>query len=130
MWNLIFSILIPENRTNFISRRFARWRSRKRELLLVKQLPFAKEESHIYDVPGAGFIAVSKYCGVRTGKALGFSLGCSWSHAGLIGGVLGFEEARRLANHLLDASSKYTLSESQELEKIKIKEQEYIDSLR
>ncbi len=64
----------------------------------------SKQSNNSYfNVIGAGTIAISKECKYVCGKEDGFSFGVEWGRYGFAGGVLSKDEARRLAEHILNA---------------------------
>lgn len=54
-----------------------------------------------WDVTGAGRIGLSHGSNHQCGNDVGFSLCVSWGRNGEVGGVIGAEEARDLAFHIL-----------------------------
>lgn len=72
----------------------------------------------IIRVAGAGQISISKEIGHSTGGAFGFGFGVSWSRHGIqCGGVLGKDEAMRLALIIIEACKNEPLSELELIEK-------------
>ncbi len=53
-------------------------------------------------VGGAGTLGVGKCVGGWSAGSYGFSIGVSWGQHGYSGGVLGINEAKRLAEHILE----------------------------
>lgn len=66
----------------------------------------------LYEVAGAGHITITGFPHLCGGRA-GFGFGVSWGEYGYIGGVLGMEEARRLANDLLEIINAQTETEEE-----------------
>lgn len=56
-----------------------------------------------FRVNGAGKIQITEDCQYSCGNEKGFSFGVEWGKHGFAGGVLPKEEARRLAEHILNA---------------------------
>ena len=56
-----------------------------------------------FRVNGAGKIQITDDCQYRCGGEEGFSFGVEWGKHGFAGGVLPKEEARKLAEHILNA---------------------------
>lgn len=70
--------------------------------------PFPKMEtpdsdSLVFQVPGAGYLAIGSIARARCGQSVGFSFGVSWGRNGYCGGVIGRTQAKRLAEHILKA---------------------------
>lgn len=82
--------------------------------------------SEQFEVQGAGEIEISKSPFSKTGTAVGFSFGVSWGRHGFCGGVLGRDEARRLANFILETVNAVPESEQDEMERRKREMQERI----
>ena len=68
-----------------------------------------------FKVPGAGDIFMSKECHTHTGSACGFSFGVEWGIHGFSGGVLGRNEAKRMAEFILQKCSEVRETEEEEL---------------
>lgn len=72
------------------------------------------QRSLFFDVSGAGKIEISQSCYDHTGTSFGFSFGVQWGQYGFCGGVLDREEAKRLAEHILNEYQKVTASKKME----------------
>ena len=55
-----------------------------------------------FDVPGAGKIELGDNCHSCTGRVVGFNFGVEWGRYGYAGGVLGRDEAKRMAEYILN----------------------------
>lgn len=110
----IFRIIEPKSRTNWFSRRFHRWQSSLQdERNRAFKLTHRAEGCTIFEVPGAGEIAISEWISI-TGGTAGFSLSTSWGSYGLLaGGVLGLNEARRMGEFLIAQCDKQTKTEEE-----------------
>ena len=67
-----------------------------------------------FDVPGAGKIELGDNCHTSTGFVVGFSFGVEWGRHGYAGGVLGRDEAKRIAEYILNKCSEVNESMSDE----------------
>ena len=56
-----------------------------------------------FKVNGAGRIQITEDCQHSCGREEGFSFGVEWGKHGFAGGVLPKEEAKKLAEHILNA---------------------------
>lgn len=74
-----------------------------------KQKP---EPRRFYKVAGAGEISLSEWPS-SCGNSAGISIGISWGKYGYAGGVLGYGEAKRMAEFLLEMCAKETRSEEE-----------------
>jgi hypothetical protein len=82
--------------------------------LLRRQEPNLTGEK--FEVPGAGWIEISKDPHNHTVDRAGFGFGVSWGRHGYVGGVLGRMEAIRLAEYILEKCADLPLTERQEVE--------------
>lgn len=57
-------------------------------------------------VTGAGELIFGKSINAFCGNSVGFHVGVTWGDHGEAGGVISREEAKKLANHILDALNK------------------------
>ena len=67
-----------------------------------------------FDVHGAGTIEISDNCHVFCGGVVGFHFGVEWGRHGYAGGVLGRDEAKRMAEYILNKCSEVNESMSDE----------------
>lgn len=72
----------------------------------------------IFTVNGAGYVAIGSNAHNRCGQAIGFGFGVSWGQHGYVGGVIGREQAKRLAAHIIQACEGITESELDEFFRI------------
>jgi hypothetical protein len=102
--HLFFSLIMPDHKVTWLSAQFSMWRNEKRRQLLLRQEAHMKDDI-LFNCPGAGKLAISKHADHGTGENHGFGIGVSWGNSGYVGGVIGREEAKRLANHLLEQAA-------------------------
>lgn len=57
-------------------------------------------DAELFEVVGAGYLAIHPHTTARCGSAVGLSLDCSWGKWGYAGGVLDVSEVRRLRDSL------------------------------
>ncbi len=109
-----FNKIDPEGKPNWLSIQFAHWWYSRRDKYNREWLKKPHCPVKTFDVAGAGILAVSQTATHGTGQTVGFGLYISWSHNGIMcGGVLGLEEANRLAIHIMEQYSKQTKSEAE-----------------
>lgn len=83
----------------------------------MKELPLIKYDTDLeFDVKGAGRIILGSGCHSACGRAIGFSFGVSWGRHGVVGGVLGRTEAKKMAEYILGKLKDETMTESEEWE--------------
>ncbi len=112
MMNFLFNLIEPPRANTWLSRRFFYWKQKKHQRLIrAFKMNF---DGRYFDVPGAGLIAISEDCHRTTGKVAGFSFGVEWGVYGFCGGVLGRDEAKKLAEFILEKCSE--VSETMEEE--------------
>lgn len=99
--HLIFNAFEPEGNTTWLSRSFSRWRTKKRDMQNARYLERHSDSSKCFKVAGAGDICIGNSCSDSTGRVVGFSFGVEWGQYGFIGGVLGRDEAKRMAEFIL-----------------------------
>lgn len=85
----------------------------------------ASDEYLFFEVPGAGDICISKNCHHSTGEVVGFGFGVEWGRYGFCGGVLGREEAKRLAEFIITECSTTTETMQEERERRKLERQKW-----
>lgn len=80
----------------------------------LKDEPIEKIEYIYFDVSGAGNIKIIKEPHSLCGESCGFSFGVSWGRYGYSGGVLGRDEAKRMAEFMLAKIAECDESEEDE----------------
>ena len=118
--HFIFSLIKPERKVTWLSIAFSRWDSKRRKTNNYNYKKYNKIPSLYFEVPGAGDICISESCHHYTGKVVGFSFGVEWGNHGYAGGVIGRDEAIRMANFIIAKCSKITETMDEERERIKI----------
>lgn len=68
----------------------------------------------LFDVQGAGRIEISEQPHSMCGSAVGFSFGVSWGAYGFYGGVIGRDEAKKMAEYMLSEIAKCEETEEEE----------------
>jgi hypothetical protein len=101
--NLIFKLLKPENKVTKLSSSFSRWESCKHRKKVLRYEADNGDSHEYFKVYGAGNIAISKSSNYQC-RVNGFAFGVSWGRHQYAGGVLGKEEAIRLALFILENS--------------------------
>lgn len=100
--NWFFEKINPEGRTNWLSKKYAWWyysRRDKRNREFIKN-PHVPIES--FEVAGAGNVCLSKNPCHLTGQSYGFGFYVSWGKNSYSGGILGLEEAKRMAEFIIE----------------------------
>lgn len=112
--NWFFSKIDHIDNSNWFSVRYSRWRQDKLNKMNFRFRSAKYKDVEFFDVPGAGTIAISKDMSYYTGNAAGFSLSVGWGNCGLmLGGVLGVNEAKRLADFLIEAINNKKMTEEE-----------------
>lgn len=117
--NFLFSVITGENKITWLSIQFNRWQRKKHKETVMRHKSYRKDELY-FNVPGAGEISISNHAHSSTGNVVGFSFGCTWGRHGLLGGVLGRDEAKRLSEFLISEINKCPLSMEEELKERRI----------
>ena len=77
-----------------------------------------KKEKYLYfEVPGAGKIQISDHCHCLISSAVGFSFGVEWTKHKYVGGVLGRDEALRMANYIIETCKEAPETMEEELKR-------------
>jgi hypothetical protein len=126
--HFVFNLIEPKNKVTWLSSSFFRWR-------LDKQMEYVKNnrdtiKNEYFDVPGAGDIRLSESCHHSTGKVVGFGFGVEWSDTPFIGGVLGRDEAKRLATFIIERCDETKETMYEEKKRIDSERKEYFESVR
>lgn len=109
-----FEKLEPRGELNWLSVRFARWKYSKLDRHNEYYLKQSSIPERVFKVAGAGTMVISETANHSTGQSYGFGISVSWSENGLgIGGVLGIDEARKLATHIQSKCDEITLPEAE-----------------
>lgn len=123
--HFIFNQINPNCKVTWLSMKYHRWESQRRK---NRNLCFKNDTdrypSLYFDVPGAGEICISESCHHYTGKVAGFSFGVEWGLYGFSGGVLGRDEAKRMAEFILSKCSEVSETMEEELLRMKSECQE------
>lgn len=99
----------------------------KEPLKFSKETPVEIPEFKHFEIPGAGQLRIGAKPNHLCGSAAGFHLSVSWTAHKFTGGVLGIDEAKRLANHILSECEKVESTEAKLRERLwanMLKEQE------
>lgn len=117
--HFIFNLINPHWKVTWLSMQYHRWENdrRKRDNDIYRKNASKDGEYIFFEVPGAGNICMSKSCHCSTGKVIGFLFGVEWGRYGFIGGVLGRDEAKRMADFILEKCSETTETMQEEIEK-------------
>lgn len=70
--------------------------------------------SILFNVAGAGIIAIGPTCHAMCGETVGFSFGVSWGRHGYTGGVMGRTEALRFAKMIVESCGEAAETEQEE----------------
>lgn len=118
--HLIFNAINPEGKITWLSCSYHRWETLRQRRQNEKFRNNNNVPSLYFEVPGAGDICMSESCHHSTGQVVGFNFGTEWGRYGYCGGVLGREEAKRMAEFILQKCSETTETMQQEIERMKI----------
>lgn len=127
--HLIFNAIEPERKTTWLSQRFSRWKSERHDRRNAQYRKYTDVPSVYFEVPGAGDICMSESCHHSTGQVVGFSFGAEWGRYGFCGGVMGRDEAKRMAEFILQKCAETTETMQEERERMKIERENYFKSL-
>ena len=118
--HFIFNLIKPERKVTWLSRSFSVWDHNRRKTNNFNYKKHNISPSLYFDVPGAGDIRISESCHLSTGNVVGFSFGVEWGNNGYVGGVLGRDEAKRLAEFINAKCSETNETMSEERARISI----------
>ena len=122
----IFRLIKPERTTTKLSCLYHRWEN---EIQQKENDDYKKRNnpsSVYFEVPGAGDIRISESCHHGTGGVMGFSFGVEWGKYGYTGGVIGRDEAKRMAEFILQKCSETTETMQEEIDRRKIEIENYL----
>lgn len=106
--HLIFDAINPDKKVTWISQRYHRWESSR----MKKRNDNYRKNNFIpslyFEVTGAGDVRMSESCHHSTGQVVGFSFGVEWGKHGFTGGVIGRDEAKKMAEFILQKCSETT----------------------
>jgi len=72
--------------------------------VLFKNRQHEVNQNYLYfTVNGAGDIRISTHCKYQCALREGFMFGVEWGKHGFVGGLLSKEDAKKLAEHILDS---------------------------
>jgi hypothetical protein len=127
--HLIFNSINPNIKVTWLSQRYHRWESSR----IKRQNDNYRKNNNVpsiyFEVPGAGDICMSESCHHSTGQVVGFSFGVEWGRHGFCGGVIGRDEAKRMAEFILQKCAETTETMQEERERMKIERDKYFKSL-
>lgn len=104
--HIIFNLINPDHKVTWLSQRYHRWEHARHDKRNREYIKLDTNEPSIYfDVPGGGKIRMSENGHSVCGKAVGFSFGVEWGRYGYCGGVLGRDEAKRMAEFIIQKCS-------------------------
>ena len=128
--HFLFNQINPRTKVTWLSRQYHIWESNRQELQNRMYRNNINIPMIYFDVPGAGDICISEDCHHSTGKVVGFSFGVEWGRYGFSGGVIGRDEAKRMAEFILSKCNE--VSETMEEERIIIKKKmnDYFDKMQ
>lgn len=109
----IFSLLVPKRNLTWLSSSFSRWNTKRLELQNDIMRKNMKDDYLFFEVQGAGDISVYKKYGGSCGTAVGFSIGVEWGRYGFVGGCIDLDEAKRLADFIIEEYNKLTDEDKQ-----------------
>lgn len=123
--HLIFKALKPEQKTTWLSRRFSRWEIERHDKGNAQYLKTNTRPSVYFKVPGAGNICMSESCHHTTGRVVGFSFGVEWGIHGYCSGVIGRDEAKRMAEFILQKCAETAETMREERARMEIEREIY-----
>lgn len=118
--NWFFEKISPETSTNWLAARFAMWHLSRRERynrVFLNNPDYPCRTFNVAGCSGIGKIVISERPDCITGQSAGFIFNVSWNESGFYCGVvLGLEEAKKLAAHIMEKSSQLDRNEKQIVE--------------
>jgi hypothetical protein len=127
--HFIFNLIEPKRKVTWLSSNFYRWRLYRRKNDAKNYRKYNNIPSKYFDVSGAGDICISESCHHHTGQVVGFSFGVEWSSNPFFGGVLGRDEAVKMAEFILEKCSEVKETMQEEKEMIERERSEYFKAL-
>lgn len=127
--HFIFNLIEPERKVTWLSSSFHRWRYARRKKDALNYRKYNDVPSKYFDVPGAGDICISENCHHSTGKVVGFSFGVEWTSHPFSSGVLGRDEAVKMAEFILEKCSNVEETMDEERERMKRERSNYFKAL-
>lgn len=119
--NLFFDIISGERKINWLSIKFSRYQEKKRAKEATQFIDDNIKDYVFFYVSGAGHLAFSKNSHHICEQQVGFHFGVSWGNYPFMGGVLGRDEAKKMADFILENISKCDKSESEEYKQFKLR---------
>jgi hypothetical protein len=126
--HLIFNAINPDGKVTWISQRYHRWERSRMKRQNENYRKNNNVPSIYFEVSGAGDICMSESCHDSTGQVIGFSFGVEWGRYGFFGGVIGRDEAKRMAEFILQKCAETTETMQEERERILIERDKYFKS--
>lgn len=127
--HFIFNAINPDRKVTWLSQRYHRWESLRMKRRNDNYRKNNNATSIYFEVHGAGDVYMSKSCHHSTGQVVGFSFGVEWGRYGFCGGVIGRDEAKRMAEFILQKCSETTETMQEEKERLKRERNEYFKAL-
>lgn len=109
-----FKVISGESGINWLSKRFSRYQSDVIDKFNDKYVQNTIHESEFFECRGAGNLEFGTNPHCRCGNAVGFHIGVSWGRYGYGGGVIGRDNAKRLAELILQKISECQETEDEE----------------
>ena len=106
--HLIFNAINPDTKVTWLSVRYHRWERSRMEKKNQNYIKNNNVQSLYFKVNGAGDICMSERCNHLAGCGLGFSFDVEWGRHGFVGGVIGIDEAKRMAEFILQKCAETT----------------------
>jgi len=128
--HFIFNLIEPKRKVTWLSSSFFRWKYARRKKDALNYRKQNNIPSKYFDVLGAGDICISESCHHSTGQVVGFSFGVEWSSHPFCGGVLGRDEAVKMAEFILEKCGEVKETMKEEKERMKRERSEYIKALK
>jgi hypothetical protein len=116
--HFIFEKINPSNKVTWLSVQYHKWEYERRDRRISNFRKNINFPINYYNIAGAGDICVSQNCDHVTGKVVGFSFGVEWSNHPFHGGVLGRDEAEKLAKFILLKCAEKTESMDDEYKRV------------
>lgn len=127
--NFIFEQISPDYKVTWLSRQFSRFEKKRRKSKNEIHRRCLEKDSLFFDVKGAGDIAISESCFHCCGGVVGFAFSVEWGQYGFVGGVIGRDEAKRMAEFILQKCSETTETMEESRIRINSEFEKYLDSI-